>query len=334
MSSQNRPLKAKVRRQLIRVAEKLGAPSGRVCIFLLSTLRSRASCGYTRALLVFSSEVPASWRERTPEKRDLWLSDYVLEKLEESVPPSRLRTLLAALQKIGVGKFRMPWRVLDGWASLSPPTQASAIPESVLRAFCSVCLLCREPVVATILVLCYYGVLRVSEALHLAPADVFFGPQQVVLYLARTKRGMEEVVVIEEAFVTRWMKWYMASGHATRKPGIFLPCSYGRIQRRLEFCQQFLNLAGERFTTHSCRRGGATRLYMQRVPLQDIALYGRWKSLRSCHEYLRKGEVYLARIRQSDADWELIDTFCWGIWRVWRASARNCCAAFQSVYKF
>ena len=210
-SSRKQLCKQKSLQRLTRLAERLGAPSGRVCIFLLSTLRSRASSGYIRALLDFSNDVPPSWRARTSEEKDLWLCDFVLEQLEENVPPSRMRTLLAALQKIGLGKFRMPWRVLEGWTTLLPPTQAAALPEAVLRAFCSILVASHEHVVATVLVLCYFGVLRVSEALRLSPADVYFVDGAVLLYLARTKRGMEETVFIQDVFVDRWLRWYLVS---------------------------------------------------------------------------------------------------------------------------
>ena len=324
-SSRKQLCKQKSLQRLTRLAERLGAPSGRVCIFLLSTLRSRASSGYIRALLDFSNDMPPSWRARTSEEKDLWLCDFVLEQLEENVPPSRLRTLLAALQKIGLGKFRMPWRVLEGWTTLLPPTQAAALPEAVLRAFCSILVASHEHVVATVLVLCYFGVLRVSEALRLSPADVYFVDGAVLLYLARTKRGMEETVFVQDVFVARWLRWYLATSASSKLPNVFLPCSYCRIQRQLEFCSAHLGLSTVRFTSHSCRRGGATRLYMRNWPIESIALFGRWKNVRSCHEYLRRGEVFLMRLRgeASNASWDLVDVFSDGVWRVWRVTARQ-----------
>ena len=164
----------------------------------------------------------------------------MLEQLEENVPASRMRTLLAVLQKIGLGKFRMPWRVLEGWTTLLPPTQAAALPEVVLRALILVA--SHEHVLAAVPVLCYYGVLRVSEALRLSPSDVYFVEEAVILYLARTKRGMEETVYVQDVFVQRWLRWYLATSASSKLPNVFLPCSYGRIQRQLEFCSADLGL--------------------------------------------------------------------------------------------
>ena len=87
-----------------RLASKLGAPSGRVCFFLLSSLRSRAKSEYIQQLLDFNSDAP-EWAAWPHEQKDAWMADYILERLEESIPPSRFRTLLAALQKIGCAKW-------------------------------------------------------------------------------------------------------------------------------------------------------------------------------------------------------------------------------------
>ena len=259
------------------------------------------------------------------EDRDLWLADFVLEQLEEGSAPSKTRTLLAALQKIGVEKFRMPWRVLEGWCSFLPPPQAPALPEAVLRAYAGALVAMKEYAVATTLVLCYFGVLRISEALRLSPADVYIMDGGITLYLARTKRGFEETVVIEDTFVHRWLRWYVATGVCYQRDNVLLPCSYARVQRKLELCGEHFGLTAVRFTTHSCRRGGATRLLIRRWSVEAIALFGRWKNVRSCHDYLRRGQVFLMRVADltKGAQWELIDIFAKGVWRIWRLSAQQ-----------
>ena len=112
----------------------------------------------------------------------------------------------------------MPWRVIEGWCASRPPSQAPALPEAVVKAYAAVLVALDEPVVATTLVLCFYGVLRVSEALRLSPADVYVADSVITLYLAQTKRGMEETVILEDASVLRGMRWYVATGSHKRKP--------------------------------------------------------------------------------------------------------------------
>ena len=105
----------------------------------------------------------------------------------------------------------------------------------------------------------------------------------------------------QDVFVQRWLRWYLATNASSKVPSVFLPCSYGRIQRQLEFCSAHLGLSSVRFRSHSCRRGGATRLYMRNWPIESIVLFGRWKNVRSCHEYLRKGRsLFDASARESE----------------------------------
>jgi hypothetical protein len=52
-----------------------------------------------------------------------------------------------------------------------------------------------------------------------------------------------------------------------------------------------------RYVPHSCRHGGATRLY-QRNPLsiEAIKLRGRWKSTESAKRYIQQGVVLLSTV--------------------------------------
>ena len=101
---------------------------------------------------------------------------------------------------------------------------------------------------------------------------------------------------------------HMSTGQARVAPGPFLPVSYARIQRSLERCSEAVGLSQCHFTSHSLRRGGATRLLIQGWKLADIAFHGRWKNQRSCYEYLRRGQAFLMRAREAvDADWASID---------------------------
>ena len=50
-------------------------------------------------------------------------------------------------------------------------------------------------------------------------------------------------------------------------------------------------------TTHSLRRGGATEMLVQQVPILNIMEFGRWASESSARLYLRRGEVALLRCR-------------------------------------
>ena len=264
--------------------------------------------------------MPPRWRRWDFEKRDEWLALYVLEEVEETSSPGPLRTLGAALQKVCACKLRTTWKVLDAWAVLHPSVQASAMPRSVVHAYSFALVMLGEPQIATVLMLCFYGVLRISEALKLLWSDVFWQQGAITLYLGVTKRGVDETVVIENRTFARWFKAYARAHPPRYKRQPLCPCSYARVSTWLQKLGKFFRLDELAFTTHSLRRGGATQLLINRMPLEHIMLYGRWTSPSSCKEYLRKGQVFLMRVHSlaKRGRWQLIDLFCTHSLLCWR----------------
>ena len=95
---------------------------------------------------------------------------------------------------------------LDGWSKLHSAVQAPAMPRSVVHAYAFSLLALNEPFVAMLLMTCSYGVLRISEALGLRRANVFYSKSAVTFYLGSTKRGVEEVVVVENRTYLKWFR--------------------------------------------------------------------------------------------------------------------------------
>ena len=162
-------------------------------VFLLSTLQPRARSEYTRALQAFSSRVPRRWGFWSHERRDVWLSEHILEQLDDTGVAGPARVLCAALQKVGICRLKRSWKILDGWSKLHPAVQAPAMPLAVLHAYVFSLMALGEPYVAMLLMTCFYGVMRISEALGLKVANIFYGRRAVTFYLGTTKRGEEEL---------------------------------------------------------------------------------------------------------------------------------------------
>ena len=261
------------------------------------------------------------------EVRDEWLSEFVLESLEETSTPGPMRVLAAALQKIGACRLTVTWKVLDAWSKLHPSVQAPAMPRAVVHAYAFALVCIGEPTTVMVLMTCYYGVLRISEALKLLWKDVYFHRGAVTLYLGQTKRGVDETVVMENKTYVRWLEAYLKRCPRGRSGQPFLPCSYARVSGWLERLGQFFALDGLGFTSHSLRRGGATQLLINRMPIEHICLCGRWAKVSSCKEYLRKGQVFIMRVHTlaKGGRWQLIDLFAehsFGCWRLAGAVAR------------
>ena len=61
----------------------------------------------------------------------------------------------------------------------------------------------------------------------------------------------------------------------------------------------------ESFVPHSLRHGGATTLYMLKVPVMDIKVRGRWKAVSTVERYLQAGEAVMFTVRAPKATLEL-----------------------------
>ena len=235
------------------------------------------------------------WAAMNEEARDDYLAEYCLDKYEEGASRQKLAVLLAALHKVFPRqRFRTSAAVLLTWALKAPPRQAPAVPSEFCEAICVVCALLGAKDVGVLLRLCFWGLLRVSEAISLQWKDIIM-PQTVTGYvtllLGRTKRGQDQKVVVESVDMVVWLSKYAAS--AAPSSAAF-PCTYNRVLRTLRKATAFLKLGAD-FTTHSFRRGGATARLIRNDTIENIMIAGRWKSLSSCREYLKRGEVYQLR---------------------------------------
>ena len=116
-----------------------------------------------------------------------------------------------------------------------------------------------------------------------------------VLCLGRTKRGLEEKVVFAHPGAVAWFQRYRS--RFGRKHSRICNISYSKFRYWLNKLSKTLGIADLHLTSHSFRRGGASTLLHQGAPLGNIAVQGRWASESSCREYLRRGELFLLRLK-------------------------------------
>lgn len=270
--------------------------------FLLSILQSKSRQLYTSALVDFKAEVDArqvDWASFSEEDRDIFLSEYVLEVKENGGKRQACQILCTALHKIYPRHVHTTTRkVLEVWKAHEPSHQAPACPPEVAYALVSTSLVAGQPGVAACIFLCFTGLLRISEALRLRWQDMVFVEHVVVLMLAKTKRGVDQKVVLTHPSTVQWLKQYRKQYFSSDHERI-CPLSYSKMRYWLPKLCKSLQLEHLALTSHSFRRGGASTLLHQGVALADIAVHGRWASDSSCREYLRRGEVFLLRFQSS-----------------------------------
>ncbi|CAE8732571.1 unnamed protein product, partial [Polarella glacialis] len=283
-----------------------GERHGRIAMFLLSGLRA-SSERYQAAVASFSDELSQRgipFQDLREEELDELVAERVIDFFEETVEGSGISKgsmLVAAVSKIKP-RFRLTtsWKVLDVWRVRVPPVQALTFPPEFAFGLAVWMTLAKQHVCAAVVATCFSGLFRVSELLHLHWKDFFLSPKEAVMCLGQAKRGLEQKVVLTHQSMVKWLTNYVAfckiQGWSRDDDDYVFPVSYGKVGYWMRKGMAALNLTGH-WTTHGLRRGGATELLRQGMPVADIAIFGRWLSERSMREYLRRGEVSLMRMR-------------------------------------
>jgi integrase/recombinase XerD len=139
-----------------------------------------------------------------------------------------------------------------------------------------------SPKMRTLLAVCYYTLCRVSEARQLRAEDLI--NHTIVFRRATTKTKKTRTVPIHP-------RLQQMLNEADLPPSGYLfpgrgdkPITRQAVDAALRDACDLLGLAG--FSTHSCRRTGATRLNSEGVPLRVIQEIGGWSSLAALQRYL------------------------------------------------
>ena len=284
---------------------------GRVERFLLKALKEKSLKDYTAALRAFTIEVECagfSWKGATELERDAFLAEWLVDRHEAGGRRQECVLVVTALHKITPHqRYKASSAALMTWAKLEPPKQAPACPEALAGALVVLAWSLNQREVALCMGFCFEGLLRVSEPLRLRHKDVVANDEGVCLLLGETKRGLEQKVVIK----CRWLQVLLTDFLGTAKHGpddeVF-GIGYARVHYWLRKLSKALGVEALELSSHSFRRGGASHLLTLGWKVEDVCLYGRWASVTSAKEYLRRGETFLtrARLMMSDALWQRI----------------------------
>ena len=206
--------------------------------------------------------------------------------------------VLAGVAKLNPDrKYKTAMAILKVWSSLLPAKQAPAVPKSLAMALTVSFQLSGLLIPAVVTLLCYTGILRISECLGLRMKDFVFTDHNVVLCFGHTKRGMEQTIEICDTKVVSWLLHYLEWLKPIGNTRLFR-ISYSRYLRLLKQMAEHLGFGSLNITTHSLRRGGASELLRAGMPVADICTFGRWASTRSAAVYLRRRETALIRMSQ------------------------------------
>ena len=200
----------------------------RVAAFLVSALRGANSERYQQCVAAFRSDLASQGLDYWAlgeEQLDYALADHVIDLYErhrDSTGLAEAGLLIAACSKVRPShRYKTAWRVLDVWRVRCPAKQAPTFPPEVALGCTTWLLWSGRPQAAMATLLCFAGLLRISEALALTWDALVFGSREVTLLLGRTKRGMEQKVVLRHPRVVPWVHQYarrhMPSGRGEQK---------------------------------------------------------------------------------------------------------------------
>ena len=191
---------------------------------------------------------------------------------------------------------------LRGWERLQPSVSYPPLTWELACAMAVKATKAGFSAVGLGIVLQFDCLLRISELLALRRQDVIFegDPTQpaefkgALLCLRHTKTGRDQSVTVDDPDVLRLLRRHCDALPRDDSPVFpFRADHYRRVFKRVAAS---LGLS-PRYVPHSCRHGGATRLF-QRNPLslEAIKLRGRWKSLESAKRYIQQGVVLLTTV--------------------------------------
>ena len=201
--------------------------------------------------------------------------------------------------KLGISR-----RCIAGWKSLTPARPAAPLTKQMVFAFAYHMLVSKQPQSATAIILSFFGCLRISEALHLCwkdvalPGDVRLsaygsGIAGINIRDAKTSRqtGPLQFVKINDVIANGYLR--VLHGDVSDHGSRVTAASYQSYSLDLKGAAKTFGFNPAIFTTHSARIGKATEDYIQGIPVDQVAINGRWKSLNSLRYYLNNGKAWI-----------------------------------------
>ena len=235
------------------------------------------------------------WVTLDDRQKDSLVADWMVEAFEADESRAEYGIVLSALSRVEPQvSFKLSWKVFNIWSQKQPSVQAPAYPPEVIEAIAAACFIVNRPLIGVVVMTCFSGLLRVSEALNLTWADVYITGTCVVLCLGTAKRGTEQKVLLSHPVMQAWFTQLRAFCKPKSEAVRVFAVSYGTVLRWLAKISSWLMLP-VKVTTHTFRRSGASQLARLNMPMFDLLAFGRWATQASATLYIRKGETAIAR---------------------------------------
>jgi len=240
--------------------------------------------------------------ERT---RDLdWaLSEYMHDEYERNDGRGRSHAayVISGLQlfvPLFRGKLRLSAEALKGWTRIHPGRRHPPLTWSLAVAIAAQLARWGRFEMAVGTLLAFVSLLRIGELTSVRVGDFLDANSDDSrvdevrvsgLRLRKTKTADNLFAEIHHEDVLTLLRRVVSHKHRSEKIFAF---SAGSFRQWFKKAVSALHL-DDRYVPHSLRHGGATLLYMAKVPIETILHRGRWASTKSARYYVQSGEAML-----------------------------------------
>lgn len=198
------------------------------------------------------------------------------------------------------GQLRTAWRLFKQWRRVEAPSRAPPITVVLVRAIVCRAVEREELDFAVLIALGFHALLRTGELLALRFCDLDIDLRCGVVSLQASKGGLrtgsKEAFAVRDACTLNLLDtlWICRRHFPGQK---LWSHSAQAFRQQLQSYLHYFRLCHMGFKPYSLRRGGATLLLQQGVPLEAILLRGRWKSVDVARLYLEDGLAQLPCLR-------------------------------------
>eukprot|EP00438_Fugacium_kawagutii_P002591 Skav214080 [mRNA] locus=scaffold2927:68069:70095:- [translate_table: standard] len=173
------------------------------------------------------------------------------------------------------GRLREAWRLFKSWRRIETPSRAPPITVDIVRAFIGRAVLSDQLAFASLVAVGFHGLLRTGELLTLQFRDLELNSECGILSLRATKSGQRtntlEAVALRDSLTLQLLETLrMVAGTEPCSP--LWPHSPQAFRETFRKYCQFFRISHLLFKPYSLRRGGATFLLQQGVPMEAILL--------------------------------------------------------------
>lgn len=266
--------------------------------FLLETgLAKRTVSDYKKAVLQFLLWCES--RNEEPEdydELDDLLTDYIHEMYVEKEGKGRQHCANAVfgiqmLLPRSAGYLVVAQRCLKLWSKAHPSVSYPPLTWELAVTVAVQMVRAGYYRFAVATVLGFDCLLRINELLSLRSDDVVDASDSRVgrdyrlmsLRIRKAKTGTNQSVDVWDGQVKSLLRALVGR---TKRDALLFPGGDKSYRRVFKACCADLGLS-PLYVPHSLRHGGATRLYLQGVPLENILIRGRWAATKSARRYIQ-----------------------------------------------